>query len=149
MREKTLVNVLGVVYVHLKTGDGGDLYLTQYADEYRKHLNIGNWYEKRWFDSHKTRLKGTGSVYKVPTKKVNGKRLDLVVKNCRVGEDVPLDTHTLEEFCNAEFNSPWEEFSLVFEMKENWFGPDNDKMIHTQHPLVIICNFEYRWKARS
>ncbi|GBE03515.1 MAG TPA: hypothetical protein ENH01_13435 [Nitrospirae bacterium] len=136
MHNKTLINVLGVVYYHLKTRNGGDLYLTEYADKFHKHLNIGNWYEKRWFDRHKTRLKGTGSVFKVPTKKVNGKSLDLVVKNCRVGEDVPLDTHTLEEFCNAEFNSPWEEFSLVSEMKEGLFGPENLKM-KTQRPMAI------------
>jgi hypothetical protein len=136
MHKKTLCNVLGVVYAHLKTGDGGDLYLTEHAARYNKHLRIGNWYEKRWFDRHKIRLKGTGSVFKVPTKRVKGTSLDLVVKNCRVGEDVPLDTHTLEEFCNAEFNSPWEEFSLVFEMEESRFGPRNLK-IKTQLPLAI------------
>ena len=136
MHKQTLTNVLGVVYIHRKTRDNGDIYLTEYADKIHKHLNIGNWYEKRWFDRHKTRLKGTGSVYKVPTKKVNGKSLDLVVKNCRVGEDVPLATHTLEEFCNAEFNSPWEEFSLVFEMKENRFGSDK-LVMKTQRPLAI------------
>ena len=136
MHKKTITNVLGVVYSHRKTHDGGDLYLTEHADMFHKHLNIGNWFEKRWFDRHKTRLKGTGSVFKVPTKKVDGKSLDLVVKNCRVGEEVPLDTHTLAEFCNAEFNSPWEEFSLVSEMKEGRFEPENLKM-KTQHPLAI------------
>ncbi|MBL7032284.1 MAG: hypothetical protein ISR97_03785 [Nitrospira sp.] len=136
MHKETLTNVLGVVYVHRKTRNCGDLYLTEFADQYHKHLNIGNWFEKRWFDRHKIRLKGTGSVFKVPTKKVNGKSLDLVVKNCRVGEDVPLATHTLEEFCNAEFNSPWEEFSLVSEMKEGRFGPGHIKM-KTQRPMAI------------
>jgi len=67
MSKKTLVNVLGVVYVHTKTSDGGDLYLTRFAEEHRKYFNIYNWYEKRWFNKHKIRLKGTGSVYKVPT----------------------------------------------------------------------------------
>jgi hypothetical protein len=84
----------------------------------RKHFDIGNWYESKWFNRHKVRLEGTGSVYRLPTKEVDGKVLDLVVKNCRVGEDVPLDTHTLHEFCDAEVNSPWEEFSLVMEMRE-------------------------------
>jgi len=136
MSEKTLVNVLGVVYVHTKTSDGGDLYLTRFAEKHRKHFNIYNWYEKKWFNKHKIRLKGTGSVYKVPTKKVYGKSLDLVVKNCRVGEDVPLDTHTLQEFCDAEFNSPWEEFSLVEEMREGLYGPI-DLQIKTQLPMAI------------
>jgi hypothetical protein len=136
MHKKSLVNVLGVVYAHLKTGDGGDLYLTRYAEPYQKHFNIGNWYEKRWFRRHRVRLKGTGSVYRVPTKKVDGKSLMLVVKNCRVGEDVPFDTHTLEEFCDAEFNSPWEEFSLVMEMREGQYGP-KDLKIQTQLPMAI------------
>ncbi len=136
LSKKSLVNVLGVVYVHTKTSDGGDLYLTRFAEPYEEHFEIKNWYEKNWFDEHKTRLKGTSSVYRVPTKEVNGKSLDLVVKNCRVGEDVPLDTHTLEEFCDAEFNSPWEEFSLVTEMREGGYGP-KEMRVNTQRPMAI------------
>ena len=133
---KTLLNVLGVVYAHVKTSDGGDLYLTRFAEHYQELLDTHNWYEPGWFNKHKVRLEGTGSVYRLPTKVVNGKSLDLVVKNCRVGEDVPLDTHTLQEFCDAEFNSPWEEFSLVAEMRESLYGP-RDLKIHTQRPLAI------------
>ncbi|MBI4684755.1 MAG: hypothetical protein HY755_06110 [Nitrospirae bacterium] len=134
--KKSLVNVLGVVYVHTKTSDGGDLYLTRFAESYEEHFDIKNWYEKNWFNEHKVRLKGTSSVYRVPTKEIEGKSLDLVVKNCRVGEDVPLDTHTLEEFCDAEFNSPWEEFSLVTEMREGNYGP-KEMSVHTQQPMAI------------
>ena len=134
--KKSLVNVLGVVYVHIKTSDGGDLYLTQFAEPYQEHFEISNWYERDWFKEHRIRLKGTSSVYMVPTKEINGKSLDLVVKNCRVGEDVPLDTHTLQEFCDAEFNSPWEEFSLVMEMRESIYGPKEMK-VNTQRPLAI------------
>ncbi len=134
--KKTLLNVLGVVYAHVKTSDGGDLYLTRFAEHYQDHLDTCNWYESDWFNEHKVRLEGTGSVYRLPTKKVAGESLDLVVKNSRVGEDVPLDTHTLEEFCDAEFNSPWEEFSLVAEMRESLYGP-RDLKIHTQRPLAI------------
>jgi len=136
MPKKTLVNVLGVVYAHIKTSDGGDLYLTRFAEKYQKHFDIENWYEKSWFNEYKMKLKGTGSVYRVPTKEVDGKSLDIVVKNCRVGEDVPIDTHTLQEFCDAEFNSPWEEFSLVMEMREGQYGPRVLK-INTQRPMVI------------
>jgi hypothetical protein len=134
--KKSLVNVLGVVYVHTKTSDGGDLYLTRFAEPYHEHFEIKNWYEKYWFNEQRIRLIGTSSVYKVPTKPVNGKSLDLVVKNCRVGEDVPIDTHTLQEFYDAEFNSPWEEFSLVMEMKEGAYGPREIK-VKTQLPLAI------------
>jgi hypothetical protein len=134
--KKSLVNVLQVVYAHVKTSDGGDLYLTRFAEPYPEHFQISNWYEKDWFNNHRIRLKGTSSVYKVPTREVNGKSLDLVVKNCRVGEDVPIDTHTLQEFCDAEFNSPWEEFSLVMEMREGTYGPREMK-VKTQRPLAI------------
>jgi hypothetical protein len=136
MQKKTLVNVLGVVYAHVKTSDGGDLYLTRFAEQYQEHFDSPNWYEAGWFNTHKIKLKGTGSVYKLPTKAVGGTSLDLVVKNCRVGEDVPIDTHTLQEFCDAEFNSPWEEFSLVMEMREGQYGPRELK-INTQRPMVI------------
>ena len=125
-----------VVYAHVKSGDGGDLYLTRFAEPYLEHFQIHNWYERDWFNEHKIRLIGTSSVYRVPTKEVNGKSLDLVVKNCRVGEDVPIDTHTLQEFCDAEFNSPWEEFSLVMEMREGAYGP-KDMKVKTQRPLAI------------
>ncbi|MDD5674423.1 MAG: hypothetical protein PHC61_09680, partial [Chitinivibrionales bacterium] len=103
-----LINILGVVYAHRKVSDGGDIYLTLHGMEYSDVLMIENWYEKEWFKTHRERLKGTGAVFRVPTKTVSGRMLDLVVKNCRVGEDVPVDTHTLEDFVNTEFNSPWE-----------------------------------------
>jgi len=134
--KKGLVNVLGVVYLHTKTSDGGDLYLTRFAEKYQEHLAVENWYEPAWFNTHKVRLIGTSSVYKVPTKEVAGKSLTLVVKNCRVGEDVPIDTHTLQEFCDAEFNSPWEEFSLVMELMDNLYGP-KEKKVNTQLPMAI------------
>ena len=132
----SLTNVLGVVYFHSKTSDGGDIYLTQFGHPLASFLELDNWYEKEWFETRKERLQGTGSVYKVPTKCIDGQNLSLVVKNCRMGENVPLDTHTLMEFVNAEFNSAWEEFSLVMEMRENAFGPATITL-HTQAPLAI------------
>lgn len=131
-----LVSILGVIYVHKKTSDGGDLYLTRFGLRFAHLLEVENWFEKEWFTKHRERLEGTSAVFRVPTKPVNGQVLDLVVKNCRVGEDVPLDTHTLIEFINAEFNSPWEEFSLVMEMREGKYGP-SDIRILTQEPLAI------------
>jgi hypothetical protein len=134
--KKTLVHVLGIVYVHTKTSDGGDLYLTKFAEPYQEHLSIENWYEKSWFNEHKVRLEGTSAVYRVPTKAVHGESIDLVVKNSRVGEDVPLDTHTLQEYCDAEFNSPWEEFALNDELREGRYGP-KDVHVDIQHPMAI------------
>jgi len=131
-----LVNVLGVVYLHSRTEDGGDLYLTRFAEPHQEHLEIENWYEENWFAKHRERLLGTSSVYRVPTRRINGTSLDLVVKNCRVGEDVPLNTHTLQEFMSAEFNSPWEEFALVMEMNDKQRGQQL-QYIKVQRPLAI------------
>jgi hypothetical protein len=135
-QHKALVNVLGVVYLHTKTEDGGDLYFTRFAEPHQENLNIKNWYEEGWFTRHRVRLLGTSSVYRVPTRRVNGTSLDLVVKNCRVGEDVPINTHTLEEFVSAEFNSPWEEFALVMEMGDKQLS-QRLEWIRVQRPLAI------------
>jgi hypothetical protein len=135
-QQKALINVLGVVYLHTRTEDGGDLYLTRFAEPHQEHLAIDNWYEEDWFTRRRVRLLGTSSVYRVPTKPVNGTSLDLVVKNSRVGEDVPLNTHTLEEFVSAEFNSPWEEFALVMEMADKQVG-QRALWIRAQRPLAI------------
>jgi hypothetical protein len=132
----SFINVLGVVYFHSKTSDGGDIYLTHFGQPLAHFLQIENWYEKEWFDRFGEKLQGTSSVHKIPTKPIGGKSLNLVVKNCRVGENVPLDTHTLMEFINAEFNSPWEEFSLVMEMRESPLGPAH-LSVKTQLPLAI------------
>lgn len=131
-----LINLLDVVYAHTQTSDGGELYLTYYGLLYADLLQPENWYEKEWFESKRVHLSGTGAVFRVPTKEVNGRRLQLVVRNSRVGEEVPVATHVLEEFINAEFNSPWEEFALVMEMKANTFGPRNIR-VRTQRPLAI------------
>jgi hypothetical protein len=135
-QHKALVNVLGVVYLHTTTEDGGDLYFTRFAEPHQEHLDIKNWYEESWFTRHRVRLLGTSSVYRVPTRRINGASLDLVVKNCRVGEDVPINTHTLEEFVSAEFNSPWEEFALVMEMADKQIG-QRINWIRAQRPLAI------------
>lgn len=131
-----LLNILGVVYLHQRTADGGDLYLTRFGAAHMRLLQPEHWFAPDWFTAHRERLEGTSSVYRLPTREVDGQRLELVVKNCRVGEDVPLTTHTLREFLDAEFNSPWEEFALVQDLREGAFGP-RELRIPTQEPLAI------------
>lgn len=133
---ESLISVLGVVYSHRKTSDGGDMYLTRFGLHYADMLELDKWYEKKWFEAKRKRLEGTSAVYYIPTREVNGMSLELVVKNCRVGEDVPLETRALLEFINTEFNSPWEEFALVMELSEGKYGAPE---IHcnTQEPLAI------------
>ena len=133
---ESLVSVLGVVYSHRKTSDGGDMYLTRFGIQHADLLELDNWYEPSWFAAKRERLEGTSAVYRIPTKPKGGRSIDLVVKNCRVGENVPLETRTLMEFINTEFNSPWEEFALVMELREGKFGPP-DIRCKLQEPLAI------------
>lgn len=128
----TPMRLLGVDYLHLPTSDGGDLYVTQHGIYLLEHLQLKNWYEEAYFAEHRERLKGTSTVYRIKTREVRGRSLDLVVKYCRVGEDVPRDTFTFDRFAETEFNSPYEEFSLVMEMRANTTG-----VIRTNRPVAI------------
>jgi hypothetical protein len=131
-----LVDLLDVSYAHLKTSDDGDLYLTQFGQAFWEHLLPENWYAKEWFEANRERLIGTSTVYRVPTRRIRGRELNLVVKWSRVGEDVPLDTLTVNKFISAEFNSPFEEFSLLMELRAGRTGPPGIR-IKTQRPLAI------------
>ncbi len=127
------MRLLGVNYVHVPMRNGGDLYLTRFGLPFLEHLQLENWREDAWFVEKRERLLGTSTVYRVPTKVVKGRSIDLVVKYCRVGEDVPLDTLSFEKFSHAEFNSPYEEFALVKELRERPVG----ERILTHRPLAI------------
>ena len=138
---RSAMSLLGVDYIHLKTEDGGDLYLTRFGLPFWKSLLPENWYAREWFEAKRERLEGTSTIYKVPTRSVNGKVLHLVVKWSRVGEMVPFDTLTVNKFIQAEFNSPFEEFSLLMELRRGEAGPAAIR-IRTQLPLAIYVPSE-------
>lgn len=131
--DASTLKLLGVDYVHLKVGGNDDLYVTRHGLPFLEHLRPENWYEKQWFEQRRERLSGTSMVYKVLTKPVRGVGKALVVKWCRVGEVVPMDTFTLTKFSEAEFNSPYEEFALVMEMRDLERGT----RVRTHKPLAI------------
>ena len=134
--QAVLARVLGVDYAHSRTPEGGDLYLTRHGVPYHEHLMPENWHEPGWFVRQRQRLEGTAVVYKVPTKPVAGESIALVVKYSRVGQDVPLETHIIFEVLNAEFNSPFEEFSLVEELRLSTHGP-SELAFFPMLPLAI------------
>lgn len=135
--ETEFIEMLGVRYVHCKTQDGGDLYLTRYGAPLWEHLMPENWLHDAWFKRQSERLMGTSFVYKLPTRPVNGRGLNLVVKWSRVGETVPVDTMSIDKFVHADFNSPFEEFAIVSELRAGRIGPSSIK-IRTQKPLAIF-----------
>lgn len=134
LQQATPVELLGVKYLHWKTADEGDLYVTEFGVPFFENLKPENWKADPWFKEKRERLPGTSAVYKLPTREVGGRSIDLVVKYCRVGEDVPQDTMGFDKFWYAEFNSPYEEFSLVMELRREMTGG----RIHTHKPLAIF-----------
>ncbi|HSV99010.1 MAG TPA: coenzyme F420-0:L-glutamate ligase [Sedimentisphaerales bacterium] len=132
--------LLGVDYLRLKTGSG-ELYLTRFGVPFQEQLAPENWYAPDWFAARRTRLPGTSTIYRVPTKPVGGVGLNLVVRFSRVGQEVPLDTRTVCQYPHVEFNSPFEEFSLVVDVRT--LRPD---LLHprilTKRPLAIFVPAE-------
>lgn len=133
-----IVRFLGIDYLHLKCLNGGDLYVTEYGLPLIEQLKPENWYENEWFQANREKLKGTSTVYRVISRKVNGKSAELIVKWSRVGQHVPLETKVIEDVLGAEFNSPFEEFSLVEELRRNVFSQEiNEINMSLQKPLGI------------
>jgi hypothetical protein len=130
------VSFLGVDYVRSKTEDGGDLYLTGYGLRFREHLAPRNWYEPNWFEHKRIRLQGTSAIYTVPTKIVRGRSLQLVVRFSRVGQEVPLAPVTLHQNPDAEFNSPFEEFSILMQLRAAHSVALHGRIL-TKKPLAI------------
>jgi hypothetical protein len=106
--------LLGVDYGRLKTKDGGDLYLTRFGLPLLEQLMPENWYEPDWFAARRLRLEGTSTIYRLPTRPLRGISLDLIVRFNRIGQEIPMGIQFLSENVHAEFNSPFEEFALVW-----------------------------------
>lgn len=130
------LTVLGVDYRYWRFEDGGDLYLTRYGSPFGDCLQPQNWFDPAWFKTRRERLLGTSTICKVPTRPVRGRSLNLVVRYSRVGERVPVDTDTLCRNLQSEFNTPFEEISLVMQLRAGAFGPA-DLRIHTKRPLAV------------
>ena len=129
--------ILGVRYFHTQTPDGGDLYLTRYGLPFARQLLPDNWRERDWFVAHRQKLRGTSTIYRTLTKPVDGQSLDIVVRYNRVGEELPVDTLTLHQFLNADFNSPFEEIAVLADLRAARLGPARRRM-PTKKPLAIF-----------
>jgi hypothetical protein len=132
----------GIEYTHLKTRDGGDLYLTDYGVRMMARLLPQRWYENSYYAKTGTRLPGTSAVYRVPTRPVNGKSIHIVVKFCRIGRDVnPLLVSrssfiTDDDYHSARWNGPFEEFGNLMELRRGVFG--ERRRFLTQLPLGVF-----------
>lgn len=138
------LRAFGVHYAHVRTAEGGDLYLTRAGWPFLRQLLPENWYAGSWYVESGEKLPGsTGHVYRVPTRPADGLSIDIVVKFSRVGQEVPLEVATTfpdgilpADIADARFNSPMEEFGLVMEMRRGTFGPRNVRLM-SHRPLAI------------
>ncbi|MEP0844372.1 MAG: hypothetical protein HRF43_16860 [Phycisphaerae bacterium] len=143
------LRAFGVDYAHIRTAEGGDLYVTREGWPFLRPLLPENWYTDGWYVQAGERLPGsTGNVYRVPTRPAGGRSIEIVVKFSRVGQEVPLEVHTTfpdtvrsDEIAGARFNSPMEEFGLVMEMRRGAFGPRGVRIL-SHRPLAIFTPAE-------
>lgn len=139
--QSEVASIIGVEYVRLKMDDGGDMYLSRFGLPFWKQLAPENWYAADWFVERRIRLVGTSTIYRVPTKPVEGISLDLVVRFSRVGQELPLDPRILSEHPQAEFNSPFEELALVMQLRATHIGGSCPRLF-TKKPLAIYVPSE-------
>jgi len=130
-----VITVLGVKYLHLRTPDGSDLYVTEHGLPFAKCLMPENyWDDEAWMKAHSVRLPGTSASYRVLTKEIDGRSKEIVIKWNRMGQDIPGETQVVDD-AGAEFNSPFMEFSLLIELRNTRF--ESPGRICTHKPLAI------------
>ena len=141
------LTVFGVDYLHVNFPNGDDLYVTEHGRPYLGNILPESVFSDReWFRSHSTALSllgprsaATSSSFKVRTKPWRGKSIDVVLKWNRMGQEVP-DSRQVESLWYAEFNSPYEEFALLFEMRNS--ARESPGRIRTHKPLAIYVPHE-------
>jgi len=141
LAQRPRINVLGVDYLHLQMDDGSDVYVTDDGLPFVSCLLPHNyWTDRDWFAKHSTKLQGTSTPYKIRTKEVAGQTKDIVLKWNRMGQDIPGETGA-SELSTAEFNSPFEEFSLVIELRKT--RPTMSGACRFHKPLAIYVPRKY------
>ena len=130
-----VTRILDVDYIHLSPGGNDDLYVTKYGLPFIENLKpeyyLGN---DDWFRDNSVRLSGTSCLYRVRTMDVGGVHKDLVLKWNRMGQEIPGHEYS-GEMVNASFNSPFEEFSMVMELR-NMIDASPGQIV-IQKPLAI------------
>ncbi|UCB45024.1 MAG: hypothetical protein JSV25_12515 [Spirochaetota bacterium] len=127
--------IFDVYYYHIQYEDNSDLYITKFGVPFYENLSPDNFLtDENWFKNNAIRLSGTSATYKIRTKEVYGRYKEVVIKYNRMGQDIPGSDGS-EDLMSAEFNSPFEEFSLVMELKG--LKLESPCGVITQKPLAI------------
>ncbi|MGA1823374.1 MAG: hypothetical protein ACMUIP_01835 [bacterium] len=145
-----ILKIFGLEYAHLRLGNEDDLYVTRFGLPFIENLHPKNFLtDKTWFDQNSTRLSGTSCLYKVTTKEVDGKQKEIVMKWNRMGQEIPgeYDDYCSEELAYAEFNSPFEEFSLVMELRNALYSSGKKIIIQTPLAIYVPAKAVELWKS--
>jgi len=127
--------ILGIDYEHIKLTSEDDLYVTIYGLPFIEQLVPENWWsDKDWFSKNSVRLNGSSSIYRVRTKPIKDRSIDIVLKWNRMGQDIPGE-ELLENEYECRFNSPFEEFALLMELRDT--KHTSPGVIYTHKPLAI------------
>ena len=111
------VSVMGVNYVRVGYPAGDEVYLTEDGLPFAAHLAPEEfWTDSEWFKSNSRKLAGTSTLFRIRTKAARGFGKDIVLKWNRMGQEVHREEDLLEDL-PGEFNSPYEEFSLVYYLR--------------------------------
>ena len=140
------VRAFGVDYIKFTDAEGGDLYITKHGWPIAGHLMPDVWFRDGRFHHEGQRLTGgTGTVYRLRLSRSGEPRVELVIKYSRFAEHVPLFMpstlpHDLPGYLveSATFNSPFEEFGLIEDLRRGEYGPANLRIL-TKRPLAIYC----------
>ncbi len=133
--------IFGVRYRHIQLAGGADLYVTELGEPLLEWIRPENFYtDKEWFNANHVKLPGTSSPYRIRTKSVSGQAAEVVFKWNRMGQKVIREEEGGDKLAGAEFNSPFEEFALVMELRASRFGAWD--RIRTQNPLAIYVPLE-------
>ncbi len=119
--------VLDVLYLHIRTKNGDDMFFTEEGIPFVKHLLPSNFIkDKEWITANWTILDGSSLPYRVSTKPFDGTALEVIIKWNRMGINpwIPYSSY--------QFNTPFEEFALVRDFRDSL-----GKALGTQHPLAI------------
>jgi hypothetical protein len=145
-RGVALAKVFDVEYAHLTLRNRDDLYVTRFGVPHIDILRPENyWTDEAWFEANSEQLSGTSTVFRVRTKEVAGRALDIVLKWNRMGQEVP-GSRNVHGMMFAEFNSPFEEFSLVMELKNEMRGDEERLSIQTPLAIYVPADTSELWQ---
>jgi hypothetical protein len=129
--------ILNVAYTHFVFSNGDELYVTRYGLPFLENLFPENiWTDTEWFSRNSVRLCGTSCLYKVRTRSVRGRTRDVVIKWNRMGQDIP-GVEFDPSLQDADFNSPFEEFALVMELRRTRTDPDDSLVTHKPYAIYV------------